>query len=444
MPASRRLHAQHGRRGRTGRSLPRHTRPGGLAAAPPARCAVAGFLTLFVVAALAVLPRARPANADVQRRDVSPVAQDRRITFSGELQAATVGPGLSQPPLTSGGAATPTPLPPADPSALAADGIPETALIAYQNAASRETVWAPQCHLNWTLLAAIGRVESNHGRFGGATLYADGRSYPKIIGIALDGVGTALIRDTDHGRLDGDTVYDHAVGPMQFIPSTWARYGVDVDGDGVADPFDIFDATAAAADYLCAVGADLSTAAGQYRAVYAYNHDDSYVRTVMALAADYAQGVPGLTLSVLPPATGPAPQSSPTPATSSPAAAGTSPSDSPGGSGSGSASGSPGDSSSASGGPSDTASGSPSDTTSAGASPRPTDCAPTQQPSTTPAPSDSASPTPAPSDSASPTDSPSPTPTDCGGGSTTATGSDSPSPTGSDSPSPTPSSTQSS
>ena len=172
-------------------------------------------------------------------------------------------------------------------SSLTASGIPAAALTAYQRAAAA----APKgCGISWSLLAAIGRVESNHGRFGGATLGADGRSTPHVLGPVLDGTSTALIPDTDGGRLDGSTTYDRAVGPMQFIPSTWARYGVDADGDGVADPFDINDAAAAAARYLCVAGGNLTTTAGQARAVLAYNHSDSYVATVLTLAAAYSGG----------------------------------------------------------------------------------------------------------------------------------------------------------
>ena len=131
-------------------------------------------------------------------------------------------------------------------------------------------------------------MESNHGRFAGAVLGTDGRSTPPIIGIALDGTRSALIRDTDGGRLDGDRVYDRAVGPTQFIPSTWKTYASDGDGDGTSDPLDIDDAAAATAKYLCAAGGDLSSVAGQTRAVFAYNHSASYVATVLTLAATYA------------------------------------------------------------------------------------------------------------------------------------------------------------
>jgi hypothetical protein len=188
---------------------------------------------------------------------------------------------------------------------LAADGIPVTALQAYHNAAIREASSRPDCHLPWQLLAAIGRVESDHGRFGHAVLYADGVSVPHIIGPPLDGNGTALIRDTDDGVLDGDTVYDRAVGPMQFIPSTWAAYGVDASGDGKADPFNVYDAAAAAADYLCVAGGDLATGAGQQRAVMSYNHSAAYLHLVMDLEIVYSDGAQ---LYTPPPSAAPPPQ----------------------------------------------------------------------------------------------------------------------------------------
>ena len=151
---------------------------------------------------------------------------------------------------------------------------------------------SPSCGIDWSLLAGIGRVESNHGRFGGAVLNAGGTSTPPIIGPALNGGQFAYIGDTDHGAFDGDARYDHAVGPMQFIPSTWRSYGIDADGNGVADALNINDAALAAAHYLCGAGADLRTAAGQRRAVLAYNHSDSYVAEVLALAAAYGSGIP--------------------------------------------------------------------------------------------------------------------------------------------------------
>jgi len=173
-------------------------------------------------------------------------------------------------------------------SMLASDGIPVVASAAYHHAADLANQRSVNCHIPWTLVAAIGRVESDHGRFAGSVLLTNGLSTPRIIGIALNGVGTALVLDTDHGALDGDPVYDHAIGPMQFIPSTWAQYATDGNGDGVADPFNIYDAAAASGKYLCSAGTDLRTESGKKRAVFAYNHSDSYVATVLSLEAAYA------------------------------------------------------------------------------------------------------------------------------------------------------------
>ncbi len=177
-------------------------------------------------------------------------------------------------------------------SAMTDSGIPAVALNAYRVAAARVDNDDPGCGIDWALLAGIGREESDHGQFAGAVLHADGVSTPRIIGIPLNGHGTALIPDTDHGRLDGDTVYDHAVGPMQFIPSTWAIYGADANGDGVADVFNINDAALAAARYLCDAGGNLRTHAGQVAAILSYNESDQYLAQVLALADAYRRGIP--------------------------------------------------------------------------------------------------------------------------------------------------------
>ena len=192
---------------------------------------------------------------------------------------------------------------------LAANGIPNVALNAYRVAAARMDRSAP-CGIDWSLLAGIGRVESNHGRFGGATLSSDGTSAPRIIGPALDGKHFAFIRDTDHGQWDGDPVQDRAVGPMQFIPATWRAYGADGNGDGVADPFNINDAALAAAHYLCVAGGNLSTDAGQRQAVMAYNHSDAYVNEVLGLAHAYASGIPVADIPLVGNTTSPVPAAS--------------------------------------------------------------------------------------------------------------------------------------
>lgn len=166
--------------------------------------------------------------------------------------------------------------------------IPAAALAAYQRAATVITSADETCHLAWPLLAAIGRVESDHGRTRGSVLNADGVARPSIVGIRLDGRrGTSLISDTDGGRYDGDRSFDRAVGPLQFIPTTWGVVGVDADGDGARNPQDIDDAALAAAVHLCSGTGDLGQAADRRRALLRYNHSQAYVRLVLSAMHSY-------------------------------------------------------------------------------------------------------------------------------------------------------------
>ena len=165
-------------------------------------------------------------------------------------------------------------------------GIPRTALAAYAGAASALAEESPQCHLGWNTLAAIGHIESDDGRYGGAVLSENGYPSMPIVGPALAGGAFAGIHDSDGGKWDGDTVWDHAVGPFQFIPQTWRTWGADGNGDGQADPNQMDDAALTAARYLCHAG-DLSTVDGWRRAVLSYNHSESYVDDVAKLANSY-------------------------------------------------------------------------------------------------------------------------------------------------------------
>jgi hypothetical protein len=169
--------------------------------------------------------------------------------------------------------------------------IPATALAAYQRATAVVSEVDPGCAMTWELLAAVGRVESDHGRVGGATLNPDGTSTPAVRGPVLDGRGPfAAISDTDGGILDGDAEWDRAVGPMQFLPSTWMVVSVDADGDGLRSPNDIDDAALGAAVYLC-FGADaLDTDAGARTALLRYNHSTAYADRVLEVAHAYTQG----------------------------------------------------------------------------------------------------------------------------------------------------------
>ena len=176
-------------------------------------------------------------------------------------------------------------------SSASTNGIPAAALAAYQRAAQVIDSADASCNIEWPLVAAIGRVESNHGTYGGNRLTSEGVSTPGIIGIPLDGSnGTAKISDTDAGQYDGDKTYDRAVGPMQFIPSTWSVVGVDGDSDGKRNPQDIDDAALATAVYLCSGDENLGTREGQESAVYRYNHSDEYVKLVLSIMDAYAAG----------------------------------------------------------------------------------------------------------------------------------------------------------
>jgi hypothetical protein len=167
--------------------------------------------------------------------------------------------------------------------------IPPIALQAYGVADLTMRQVDPQCHLSWVTIAGLARIESNHGRYRGAQVEPNGDIEPRIVGVPLDGTsGNRTISDTDGGVLDGDPTLDRAVGPLQFIPSTWAKWRADGNNDGRADPDNLFDAALAAGRYLCAGGRDLASGQGWRSAVLSYNNSDDYGRRVYAAAEAYA------------------------------------------------------------------------------------------------------------------------------------------------------------
>jgi cell wall-associated NlpC family hydrolase len=131
-------------------------------------------------------------------------------------------------------------------SRQATDQIPATYLTLYQQAGQRY-------HIPWNLLAAIGKIETDHGQ------------------------------SNAQGVHSGEN-FAGAAGPMQFLARTWNSFGVDGNGDGHKNRYDPADAILAAARYLTANGAP-----GRIRAaVFAYNHSTGYVQAVLALATRYA------------------------------------------------------------------------------------------------------------------------------------------------------------
>ncbi|MEE1754970.1 lytic transglycosylase domain-containing protein [Streptomyces sp. SP18CS02] len=159
-------------------------------------------------------------------------------------------------------------------------GIPATVLAAYRQAEQHLKSKDPGCNLPWQLLAGIGKVESGQAR--GGRVDANGTTFSPILGPVLNGVGFANISDTDGGAFDGDRTHDRAVGPMQFIPATWATWGQDGNGDGRKDPNNIYDAAQAAGMYLCANNRDLALKADLDKAILSYNQSREYLRTVLS------------------------------------------------------------------------------------------------------------------------------------------------------------------
>ncbi|MEW2486282.1 lytic transglycosylase domain-containing protein [Streptomyces sp. NPDC048411] len=198
----------------------------------------------------------------------------------------------------------------------AQSGIPASVLAAYKKAERSLAGTDAACRLPWQLLAAIGKVESGQAR--GGRVDANGTTFSPILGPVLNGQGFAMIKDTDNGVYDGDSTHDRAVGPMQFIPSTWATWGQDGNGDGRKDPNNIYDAALAAGHYLCAGSRDLAVAADLDRAVLSYNHSNEYLRTVRSWFDYYRRGtheVPDGS-GVVPPPLGGGTDPSPNPGTS--------------------------------------------------------------------------------------------------------------------------------
>ncbi|GGY83376.1 lytic transglycosylase [Streptomyces olivaceoviridis] len=192
------------------------------------------------------------------------------------------------PPLKS---PNPSPAPSAGPPVsrgAAEAGIPATVLDAYKKAEAELRSAKPGCNLPWQLLAAIGKVESGHAR--GGQVDADGTTVGRILGPQLDGNGFALIPDTDGGAYDGNSTYDQAVGPMQFIPSTWAWAGRDGNGDGKKDPNNVYDAALAAGHYLCRNDWDMSTEGGLHSAILSYNNSQDYLNLVLNWLEYYRKG----------------------------------------------------------------------------------------------------------------------------------------------------------
>jgi len=246
----------------------------------------AGTASLGGVAAVAIVLAGASGHAPAPAPSPSPSADNSLITGSpandlAEFRALHQQPAASAPIHR---------LPHVRLATVSIDGIPPVPLAAYKRAAHKEAEVSPGCHLPWWLLAGIGLVESGHAHSGGSTHVGwNGVARPPIYGPALDGHhGYKAIPDTDNGVLDGDKRWDRAVGPMQFLPSTWRTWGPSGHLDGHANPQNIRAATVATAGYLCARGSDVLQPHAIALAVYSYNPSFRCVRLVLSIAARYA------------------------------------------------------------------------------------------------------------------------------------------------------------
>ena len=176
------------------------------------------------------------------------------------------------------------------------------ALQAYRNAERMMARAQPTCGVSWNLLAGIGRIESLHANNGATDVH--GTAVRPIYGPMLDGSlpGNEVI--VQSMAPNGQPTYARAIGPMQFLPGTWARYASDGDGDGKADPQNLFDASLGAARYLCSGGLNLRDQSQVLSSVLRYNNSMPYARNVLGWAAAYATGVVPVDL---PPIVGPIP-----------------------------------------------------------------------------------------------------------------------------------------
>ncbi|MGN6574874.1 MAG: hypothetical protein ACTHKG_04245 [Nocardioides sp.] len=238
--------------------------------------AASGLLTVVVGLAVGALVGLGAVTVDSAPRPVT-----RAVL--GDARASLVRPDATPAPPSSEERLGPSPASVVGLSgsgrlarpAVTAGDIPPAAWDAYLRAAAVMARAAPRCELDWPVLAAIGLVESDHGRDLPAS------------GAAAESQRAAP--DTDAGRLDGDPHRDLPVGPMRLLPSTWQVIGVDGDGDGVRSPTDPDDAALAVGGARGAGDADLGTTAGLRRALLRFAPSRAYVDLVIGLARTYAE-----------------------------------------------------------------------------------------------------------------------------------------------------------
>ncbi|MDT5064850.1 MAG: hypothetical protein QOK02_1005 [Mycobacterium sp.] len=256
---------------------------------------IAVLVPLVLAGAVGASAPSHPTSVDDNA--ITPLASVARTTDGATVVAAIKMPS----PFRIAAASLSAPPPSMMVNSPGSLRIPAMALSAYRNAETMMAGAYPACGISWNLLAGIGRIESMHAN-GGAT---DARGTPiqPIYGPALDGTlagNEVIVQSVQAGRV----TFARAMGPMQFLPGTWARYASDGDGDGKADVQNLYDSTLAAARYLCSGGLNLRDPSQVMAAILRYNNSTAYAQNVLGWAAAYATGVVPVNL---PPITGPAP-----------------------------------------------------------------------------------------------------------------------------------------
>lgn len=181
----------------------------------------------------------------------------------------------------------------ADLTPLIGGRIPRVAYDAYRSASDSAASVTESCEVHWAVVAGIAQVESRHGRIDDEhQLNADGDVEPPIRGRQLDGTrGTQTIADTDGGELDEDATWDRAMGPLQFIPTTWRELGRDGNGDGLVDPDNLYDAALTAVAHLCLrEPGDYANRGELRRTLIAYNPSGRYADDVLRWVDRYRAG----------------------------------------------------------------------------------------------------------------------------------------------------------
>lgn len=263
-----------------------------------------GLLGVAVLAPLVLtlgVGASGPSVKPVLEATVTPLAAV--VPTPDESAGAVVVPVYRAPrPFQTAGTALTAPPPAAVVSSPGSLRIPTVALNAYRNAERMMATAAPNCGMSWNLLAGIGRIESMHASNGATDI--NGTAVRPILGPALDGSlpgNEVIVQSRNNDRI----TYAQAMGPMQFLPGTWSRYASDGNGDGKAEVQNLFDATLAAARYLCSGGLNMRDQSQVMTAILRYNNSVAYARNVLGWAAAYATGVVPVDL---PPITGSVPQ----------------------------------------------------------------------------------------------------------------------------------------